>query len=85
MFGSAVNLASYTSTSNKYTFPKDGYLRLHCTSSGYVVAELNVTIDVIARYNSCDYVTVPVRQGMTVYIKTSSGSFLAYYYPFSGI
>lgn len=84
--GTAMDLISYTSSSNPYIFQSDGYLYLRAstTSGSYIIAKINDTFSVISRYNSCDYCALFVRKGMSVFIAAkSTGTLEAKFYPLS--
>ena len=89
-YGNKVDISSYTSQSNMYTFPSDGYVTMNSTttSTGIMtcvlesadnryVASLKATISE-AYYANSWY----VRKGMKCYVALS-GSMIAEFYPLS--
>ena len=66
-FGTRVNIASYTSSANKYTCPSDGYIRFEGTNG--VSLELN---DVTMFQNTNMRTSIYVRKGMTVWFSTGT-------------
>lgn len=83
-FSSAVNLSSYTSSANAYTFPSDGYLQLRSGDavSDYVTLEVygsdgSGAFDITAKTqvtNYREYNALYVRKGMKCYIIAKSGN-----------
>ena len=88
--GTTVSLLDYTS-SNKYTFPYDGYVSVYATSAGAYarlrLADANgVNMGIVKSiYNNADArATVFVRKGMKAYVDQavgSSGSYAVSYFP----
>lgn len=89
-YGNKVDLASYNSASNKYTFPSDGYVTMNSTTtstgklSGALwsaddkyVASMSSTIS--GAYHADSWF---VRKGMKCYVALS-GSMIAEFYPLS--
>lgn len=66
-FGARVNIASYTSSANKYTCPSDGYIRFEGT--GGVSLELN---DITMFQNENARTSLFVKKGMTVWFSTGT-------------
>lgn len=83
--GTAIDLISYTSSSNPYVFQSDGYLNLGASvSSGtYIQVKISSVLISIARYNASDSVVIYVRKGMNVYISAKGGSASLKFYPLS--
>jgi hypothetical protein len=87
--GISVNLSSYTSSSNKYTFPNDGYVSIssETVSSGNIrVVILGANDDTLARMymNITDAYQIQslfVRKGTKVFLANQSNGTTAYYYP----
>lgn len=88
--GTTVSLLDYTS-SNKYTFPYDGYVSVYATSTGAYarlrLADANgVDMGIVKSiYNNADArATVFVRKGMKAYVDQavgSSGAYAVSYFP----
>lgn len=89
-YGNKVDLASYTSQSNMYTFPSDGYVTMNSTttSTGIMtcilnsadnkyVASLKATINGVYFANSWY-----VRKGLKCYVNIP-GNTIAEFYPLS--
>lgn len=89
-YGNKVNIASYNSASNKYTFPSDGYVTMNSSSTttgklngalysadNKYIASMTATISG-AYYANSWY----VRKGMKCYVELS-GSMVAEFYPLS--
>ena len=88
--GNKVDLASYTSTSNLYTFPSDGYVTMNSTTTStgklsgalysadnHYVASMSTAINGVYFANSWY-----VRKGMKCYVVVSGG-IVAEFYPLS--
>ena len=84
--GTFVDLSSYNSESNKYTFPSDGYLVLSfegvkltniklnvLSASGIVIAQLGSGGCVEYNMYSNDIKSLFVKKGMSAYVLTNSG------------
>lgn len=91
-YGPGVDLSTYTSSSNMFTAPSDGVIRLVCTyrSASYVIlysaegtnlAELATSTNANAQGNlMC---STPICKGMQVYINRSSTYSGAAFYPYT--
>lgn len=90
-YGSSVNLASYTSSSNTYTVPRDGVVILNCTyrsgsylmlyADGILVGEQSTPAAYNAQGNNV--VTVPVVKGQKLYVTISSAYSTAVFRPYN--
>lgn len=78
--GTSVNLASYNTSSNKYTFPHDGYLYIYShTAAGAVGVFLYGSNDILignvirvnGQFNS---LAIFVQKGMKTYVGTNNGT-----------
>ena len=76
--GESVDLESYNTASNKYTFPSDGYVKLKTgTTIGQSIAVDISGMDLILRCSIADtasYTLCPVRKGMTVFVNNIQGT-----------
>ena len=92
MLGSPVNVISYDSSSNKYTFPSDGYVNIissyaYSGSTAIVIMGANNTSSFVIRANSTssgsDANGIFVKKGMQCYLAEKNTGSSAYYYPFN--
>lgn len=78
--GTSVDLRSYNTSSNKYTFPHDGYLYIYShTASGavgvYLYGSNDVLVGNVIRVNGqFSSQATFVKKGMKIYVGTNSGS-----------
>lgn len=76
--GSAVSLASYNSSSNQYTCPSDGYIRLNLAATGHLRGTIYLNeIMFISCNDSLDsYFILPcfVKKGSKIYVENLTGS-----------
>ena len=85
--GSSVDLSGYTSSSNVYTFPSDGYVRIVSgdTVNDAILAYISSSIRIQAKTQVANYAennSIFVRKGMNVYIGLNTGNRgTAYYWP----
>lgn len=90
-YGTAVSLASYTSSSNQYSVPQDGLLKVVCTyrSNSYVIAYVNNTLMAEmaspSNANAAGNIatSIPVYKGQKVYINRSSTYSTVDFIPFT--
>ena len=86
--GTYVDVSSYSSSSNKYTFPSDGYLSVVAySSSSYAELFLYGSNDVDFGDLSAEYGShaskneLFVRKGMKCYVRTNTGNNVLRFYP----
>ena len=76
-FEASVNLMSYTSASNAYTIPKDGWLLAvtNANTDNQLVVNIDGTnLFSLAGGSKVQTIPVPVTAGMVVYVSTNTGS-----------
>ncbi len=73
--GSSTSITSYSSASNPYTVPDDGYIRVTGTDETIQwLANDGVNKAMLAKSDGAAVVSVFVRKGMTVFIENPSGA-----------
>lgn len=73
--GSSTSITSYSTSSNPYTVPEDGYIRVTGTNETIQwLASDGVNYAVLAKSDGATTVSVFVRKGMTIFIENPSGA-----------
>lgn len=78
VFGSSVSIKNYTSSTNAYTCPSDGYVRFSnaISNDGYVDVQVigfgSIIFDYASRFGPYTIRTVFVRKGMKIFISNCS-------------
>lgn len=78
-FGDTVNITSYNSSTNKYTFPSDGYIRIRSGNTVNDACEVYVNdfLEMMAKCQVTNYTesnSMFVKKGMTCYTIQNTGS-----------
>lgn len=87
-YGTAVDISSYTSSSNTYTVPNNGFVRLegNYRSGSYIMLYVNGTAfgeATGANTGANIVISIPVFKGQSLYITRSNNYCYASFYPFT--
>ena len=83
-FGTAVDITSYNSSSNAYTFPTDGYVELTATvSDSSIVFQIKDGPVISASSNAFN--SIFVKKGMSAYVSSNVGNGVASFKPLTDI
>lgn len=70
-FGASIDLSSYNTSSNKYTFPSDGYIYLYNNNTSAIVYLFGTASKSIVDFGGVNgRWVVPVFKGMRMYLST---------------
>lgn len=82
-YGTAIDISSYNTSSNKYTVPSDGIVKLICNyrSTAYIAVKIcnsddsgEQTYQIGAAGSATEYLCIPVFKGQKVYRSANNGA-----------